>query len=49
MIPLWTCTTNSTLALLTLDKSKILRKLGALPDSMMQQVNKCLKAALELP
>ena len=35
--------------LLTLDKSKILRKLGTLPVAAMQQVNECLKAALELP
>jgi mRNA interferase MazF len=35
--------------LLTLDKSKILRKLGTLPDSLMQQINNCLKAALDLP
>ena len=35
--------------LLTLDKEKILRKLGSLPDALMQQVNNCLKAALELP
>jgi len=35
--------------LLTLDKDKVLRKLGSLPDTLMQQVNNCLKAALELP
>jgi mRNA interferase MazF len=35
--------------LLTLDKDKILRKLGSLPDSELQLVNTCLKAALELP
>ena len=35
--------------LLTLDKGKVLRKLGSLPDALMQQVNTCLKAALELP
>lgn len=35
--------------LLTLDKDKILRKLGSLPDSTIQLVNTCLKAALELP
>jgi mRNA interferase MazF len=35
--------------LLTLDKDKILRKLGRLPDSAIQLVNACLKAALELP
>ena len=35
--------------LLTLDRDKVLRKLGSLPDALMQQVNNCLKAALELP
>ena len=35
--------------LLTLDKGKVLRKLGTLPDATMQRVNECLKAALELP
>jgi mRNA interferase MazF len=34
--------------LLTLDKDKILRKLGRLPNSSLQKVNDCLKAALEL-
>ncbi|MDB5322589.1 MAG: transcriptional modulator of MazE/toxin, MazF [Phycisphaerales bacterium] len=34
--------------LLTLDKGKILRKLGNLPAPVMQRVNECLKAALEL-
>ena len=34
--------------LLTLDKSKILSKLGSLPAPLMQKVNDCLKAALEL-
>jgi mRNA interferase MazF len=34
--------------LLTLDKDKILRKLGRLPNSTLQKVNDCLKAALEL-
>ena len=34
--------------LLTLDKDKILRKLGSLPASAIQLVNTCLKAALEL-
>lgn len=37
------------LNLLTLDKDKILRKLGRLPDSVMQKVNTCLKTALDLP
>jgi mRNA interferase MazF len=35
--------------LLTLDKGKVLRRLGSLPDALMQQVNNCLKAALGLP
>ncbi|HMV50623.1 MAG TPA: type II toxin-antitoxin system PemK/MazF family toxin [Blastocatellia bacterium] len=35
--------------LLTLDKDKVLKKLGTLPDALMQQVNDCLKSALELP
>ena len=35
--------------LLTLDKGLVLRKLGSLPDALMQKVNNCLKAALELP
>ncbi len=35
--------------LLTLDKGKVLRMLGRLPDSLVQKVNICLKAALELP
>jgi len=35
--------------LLTLDKARILRKLGSLPNALMQRVNNCLKAALELP
>ncbi len=35
--------------LLTLDRGKILRKLGTLPDNIMQEVNMCLKAALALP
>ncbi len=35
--------------LLTLDKGRVLRKLGSLPDSLMQKIDRCLKAALELP
>jgi mRNA interferase MazF len=35
--------------ILTLDKDKILRKLGNLPASAIHLVNNCLKAALELP
>lgn len=35
--------------LLTLDKGKVLRKLGTLPASLMQRVNDCLKTALDLP
>jgi mRNA interferase MazF len=34
--------------LLTLDKNKILRKIGSLPFDSMKMVNECLKAALEL-
>ena len=34
--------------LLTLDKDKILRYLGQLPNSVMVKVNECLKAALGL-
>ncbi|CAN1211801.1 mRNA interferase [Tumidithrix helvetica PCC 7403] len=37
------------LNLVTLNRDKILRKLGSLPDSSMQEVNICLKSALELP
>jgi mRNA interferase MazF len=35
--------------LLTLDKGKVLRKLGTLPASLMHRVNDCLKVALDLP
>ena len=35
--------------LLTLDRGKVLQKLGSLPDVLMRQVNNCLKAVLELP
>ncbi len=35
--------------LVTLDKTKILRHLGNLPDVLMQKVNDALKTALELP
>ena len=35
--------------LLTLDRGRVIRKLGSLPDALMQKVNNCLKAALELP
>jgi mRNA interferase MazF len=35
--------------LLTVEQSRILRRLGSLPDTLMQQLNGCLKAALELP
>jgi mRNA interferase MazF len=34
--------------LLTLDKNKVLRKLGYLPDVFMRKVNDALKVALEL-
>jgi len=35
--------------LLTLDKHRVLRKLGNLPDAIMQKINTCLKFALALP
>jgi mRNA interferase MazF len=35
--------------LVTLDKTKILRRLGNLPDALMRKVNDALKAALQLP
>jgi mRNA interferase MazF len=35
--------------LVTLDKNKVLRRLGNLPDILMRKVNDALKAALELP
>ena len=34
--------------LLTYDQSLILRHMGTLPDSMMQQVDACLKEALDI-
>jgi mRNA interferase MazF len=34
--------------LVTLEKTKILRRLGSLPDPLLQQVNACLMLALEL-
>jgi mRNA interferase MazF len=34
--------------IVTLEKAKILRKLGTLPDSLLQQVNACLMTALGL-
>jgi len=34
--------------ILTLDKTKILRKLGRLSDSLLQKVNECLKVALDV-
>jgi mRNA interferase MazF len=34
--------------LLTLDRGKILRNLGSLSDDLMQKVNECLRAALQL-
>ena len=33
----------------TLDKNRVLRKLGNLPDGLMQRVNDAVKVALELP
>ncbi|MBC6417485.1 MAG: type II toxin-antitoxin system PemK/MazF family toxin [Prochloron sp. SP5CPC1] len=38
----------NSLNLLTLDKGRILRKIGKLPDSIIRKVNNCLKVALEL-
>jgi mRNA interferase MazF len=35
--------------LVTVDKTKVLRKLGNLPDLLMRNVNDALKAALDLP
>jgi hypothetical protein len=35
--------------LLTLDKGKVLARIGSLPAAVMQKVNACLKLALELP
>jgi mRNA interferase MazF len=35
--------------LVTLDKNKVLRHLGNLPDVLMRKVNDALKTALELP
>jgi mRNA interferase MazF len=37
------------LNLLTLDQQKVLRTLGSLPTIFMQQVDACLKKALDLP
>ncbi|MEX0716801.1 MAG: type II toxin-antitoxin system PemK/MazF family toxin [Planctomycetaceae bacterium] len=33
----------------TVDGSFVLRKIGTLPPDLMQQVNDCLKAALDIP
>jgi mRNA interferase MazF len=38
----------NTVNLLTLERGKILHKLGKLPDSIMQNLNNCLKSALDL-
>lgn len=35
--------------LVTLDKTKVLRRLGSLPNALMQKVNDALRVALELP
>ncbi len=35
--------------LATLDKAKVLRKLGVMPDVLMQKVQDAIKAALDLP
>ena len=34
--------------LLTLDRGSVLRKLGSLPDDLMERVNICLQVALQL-
>jgi hypothetical protein len=34
--------------LLTYDQALVIAKIGALPESLMQQVGACLQAALEL-
>lgn len=34
--------------IVTLEKGKILRRLGTLPESLLQRVNACLMAALDL-
>ena len=35
--------------LATIDTGNVIRKIGTLPASMMQQVNDCLKASLAIP
>jgi hypothetical protein len=35
--------------IVTLDRNRVLRKLGGLPGALMQKVHDALKAALELP
>lgn len=35
--------------LFTVEKNEVLRILGSLPPLLMQQINSCLKVALELP
>jgi mRNA-degrading endonuclease toxin of MazEF toxin-antitoxin module len=35
--------------LATLEKTRVLRKLGNLPYAVMQEVNEALKAALDVP
>ena len=35
--------------LVTVDQTKVLRRLGNFPDILMRKVNDALKAALELP
>jgi mRNA-degrading endonuclease toxin of MazEF toxin-antitoxin module len=35
--------------LATLEKTRVLRKLGALPDAVIPKVNEALKAALDIP
>ena len=35
--------------IITINQSRILRAIGSLPDTAMQKINECLKAALSIP
>jgi len=35
--------------LVTVDRTRVTRSIGSLPDDVMAQVNQCLKASLEIP
>lgn len=35
--------------LVTVDRTRVTRSIGSLPDDVMAQVNECLKASLEIP